>query len=79
MEQPADEQMETVALTQPVRSLRTAIDGRPMVTTFVVESRTPEHFVVRLNGEGRSIRVPRATPTTAPRDAVRAFLLGGAP
>lgn len=70
--------METVTLPQPIRSVRTAIDGRPTVTTFVVESRTPEHFVVRLNGEGRSVRVTRATPTTTPRDAIRAFLQGGA-
>ena len=78
MEQPSDDQMETVTLPQPVRPVRTAIDTRPTLTTFVVESRTPTHFVVQLNGEGRSIRVPRATPTTTPRDAISAFLQGGA-
>lgn len=69
---------ETVTLTAPIRSVRTAVDGRPQITRYTIERRARTHFVVTLHDEGRTVRVPRATPTTPPRDAVRAFLNGGA-
>lgn len=68
-----------VTLPTPIHSVSRAIDTRPTVTSFVVESQAPTHFVVSIVGEGRTVRVPRATPTTPVRDAVRAFLTGGAP
>ena len=68
-----------VTLPTPVRSVNRAIDTRPTVTSFVVEAQAPTYFVVSIVGEGRTVRVSRATPTTPARDAVRAFLLGGAP
>lgn len=67
-----------VTLPTPIHSVSRAIDTRPTVKSFVVESQTTSHFVVSIVGEGRTIKVPRATPTTPVRDAVRAFLLGGA-
>lgn len=68
-----------VTLPAPIHSVNGAIATRPKVTSFVVESQTPTQFVVSIVGEGRTIRVRRATPTTSARDAVVAFLQGGAP
>lgn len=68
---------ETVTLPTPIRSARTAVDGRPRITRFTIERRGRTHLVVNLHEEDRTIRVPRATPTTPPRDAVQAFLNGG--
>lgn len=69
---------ETVTLPNPIRSARTVIDGRPQITRYTIEGRARNHFVVTLHDEGRTIRVPRATPTTNAREAVRAYITGGA-
>ena len=78
MEEFENAEPETITLPSPIRSVRASVDGRPSIRQFTIERRARTHFVVTLHDEGRTVRVPRATPTTLPRDAVRSFLNGGA-
>lgn len=74
---PENAEPESDSFANPVRSVRTVIDGRPTVTNFTVEKRFPNRFEIYLHGEDKVVRVPRAPGQNAAQ-ALRAYLTGGA-
>lgn len=75
---PESSDPEAVTLANPVRAVRTVVDGTPTVTQYVVMRTFPNRAEVHFPELERMVVVPRNPLRQPVRQAVRDYLQGGA-